>query len=300
MLTVLATGPQVLVQDRGRYGYAHLGVPRAGALDEPAAALANRLVGNDRDAAVLEVLLGGLTIRAGADCWAAVTGAPAPLTTAAGRPTPAAVEGLASYDVPRAVSHTQPLRLRAGETLTLGTPASGMRSYLAVSGGIDVPTVLGSRSTDTLAGVGPAQVVVGDLLPLGRSAGSPAAFDTPRLPAAGAARVLPGPHTQWFGPDVLARLAATAWTVAVHSDRVGVRLAGDPVPRTAGELPSEGTVLGAIQVPPDGRPVILLADHGPTGGYPVAGVVHPEDLWQLAQVRPGERLTLRAAGPARG
>ncbi|MGZ4475284.1 MAG: 5-oxoprolinase subunit C family protein [Blastococcus sp.] len=269
MLTVLATGPQVLVQDRGRFGYAHLGVPRAGALDAPAAALANRLVGNDRDAAVLESLLGGLVVRTEVDRWVAVTGAAAPF--------------------PRAT------RLRAGDTLAIQALPTGMRSYLAVAGGIDVPPVLGSRSTDTLAGVGPKPVEAGDVLPIGAAVGAPAALDTPRPPARGPIRVLPGPHADWFGPGVLARLAETAWVVAAASDRVGLRLEGEAIPRTSGELASEGTVLGAIQVPPDGRPVILLADHGPTGGYPVAGVVHPDDVWQLAQARPGESLTLRPA-----
>lgn len=303
MLTVLRTGPQVLVQDRGRIGYAHLGVPRAGALDAPAAGLGNRLVGNGADAAVLEVLLGGLSVRAEAACWVAVTGAWVPLAVA-GTSSEAAASLGESYDVPRAAPHAQPLHLRAGQTLTLGTPTEGMRSYLAVAGGIDVPPVLGSRSTDTLAGVGPSPVQVGDVLPVGAALGVPTGVDTPRPPVAGPVRVLPGPHAEWFGPDVLARLAATPWSVAPASDRVGLRLVGEPVPRAEDELPSEGTVLGAIQVPPDGQPVVLLADHGPTGGYPAAGVVHPDDLWQLAQLRPGERLTLRAvtppASPARG
>jgi biotin-dependent carboxylase-like uncharacterized protein len=282
-LTIVAAGPQVLVQDRGRFGYAHLGVPRAGALDAPAAALANRLVGNDADAAVLEVLLGGLRVRAGTACWVAVTGAPVPVT----------VEGTA-------VAHGQAVRLPAGAILALGAPTTGMRSYLAVGGGIDVVPVLGSRSTDTLAGVGPAPVAVGDTLPIGAASGVPAALDTPRPPPAGAVRVLPGPHGEWFDAAVADRLAATPWRVAAASDRIGLRLEGVPLSRTRGELPSEGMVLGAIQVPPDGLPVVLLADHGPTGGYPVAGVVHPDDLWQLAQLRPGERVTLRAARPATG
>ncbi|WGL53927.1 biotin-dependent carboxyltransferase family protein [Nocardioides sp. BP30] len=276
-------GPQVLVQDRGRFGYAHLGVPRAGALDGPAAALANRLVGNGPDAAVLEVLLGGLAVSATDACWVAVTGARAP----------ARIAGVA-------VAHGQPVRLPAGAELTLGAPAIGMRSYLAVGGGIAVAPLLGSRATDTLAGVGPAPVAVGDRLPIGPAVGVPAALDTPRPPSAGAVRLLPGPHPAWFAADVLDRLAEAAWTAAAASDRVGLRLEGAVLDRRSGELPSEGMVLGAVQVPPDGRPVVLLADHGPTGGYPVAAVIHPDDLWQLAQVRPGERVTLRVAGPATG
>jgi len=291
-LTVLAVGPQVLIQDRGRLGYAHLGVPRAGALDAPAAALANRLVGNDADAAVLEVLLGGLQVRAEAACWLAVTGASAPVMV---RGTAHDVATPPSRSRVRAAPHTQAVRLRSGETLALGPPTTGMRSYVAVDGGIGVQPVLRSRSTDTLAALGPAPVQVGDVLPVGKALGVPAGLDTPRPPAAGALRVLPGPHEEWFETDVLARLVTTSWTVGEASDRVGLRLQGPPLTRAVGELPSEGMVLGAIQVPPDGRPVILLADHGPTGGYPVAGVVHPDDLWQLAQLRPGEAVTLRPA-----
>jgi biotin-dependent carboxylase-like uncharacterized protein len=270
---VLATGPQVLVQDRGRIGYAHLGVPRAGALDAPAAALANRLVGNGPEAAVLEVLLGGLAIRASSGGWAAITGATAPVQ----------IDGTA-------VAHAQAVRLTAGSTLVLGVPSTGARSYVAVSGGIHVPAVLGSRSTDTLAWVGPVPLAVGDRLPIGSEAGVPAPLDTPPSARAGALRVLPGPHDEWFAADARERLARSPWTVAAASDRVGMRLDGTPMPRVAGELSSEGTVLGAIQVPPDGQPVILLADHGPTGGYPVVAVVHPDDLWRCAQVRPGDPL----------
>jgi biotin-dependent carboxylase-like uncharacterized protein len=282
VLTVVATGPQVLVQDRGRYGYAHLGVPRAGALDAPAAGLANRLVGNEADAAVLEVLLGGLVVRAEASCWTAVTGARVPVS----------VDGIAQ-------PHAEAVWLPTGAELALGVPTTGMRSYLAVAGGIDVAPVLGSRSTDTLSGVGPAAVAVGHRLPLGAASGVPAPLDTPRPPRPGAVRVLPGPHGEWFGDGALDRLTAEPWRVAAASDRIGLRLEGTPLHRAKGELPSEGMVLGAIQVPPDGQPVVLLADHGPTGGYPVAGLIHPADLWQLAQRRPGESLTLRAVRPAR-
>ena len=225
-LSVLAVGPQVLIQDRGRTGYAHLGVPRAGALDAPAAALANRLVGNRPDAAVLEVLLGGLVVRAEEACWVAVTGA----HTGAELARPAGPV--------RCVPHGQAFRVPAGETLTLGVPASGMRSYLAVAGGIDAAPVLGSRSTDTLAGVGPAPVAPGDRLPIGTPHGVPAALDTPRPPVADGVRLLAGPHPEWFAPDVLTRLVETRWTVAAASDRVGVRLAGDPIARADGELPS--------------------------------------------------------------
>jgi biotin-dependent carboxylase-like uncharacterized protein len=263
-LEVLEVGPLVTVQDRGRVGYAHLGVPRAGALDAPAAALANRLVGNDEDAAVLEVLLGGLALRTDTGCWVAVTGA-------AGR-------GGAEW-------------LPAGAELRVDAPPTGLRSYVAVAGGIAVPPVLGSRSTDTLAWVGPAPVARGAVLPVGEPRAEPRPLDTPRAPQPGPLRLVPGPRDDWFAPDALDVLCGSAYTVGADSNRVGLRLDG-PVLRRAreGELASEGLVLGAVQVPPSGLPVVFLADHPPTGGYPVIGVVEADDLWQCAQLRPGDRV----------
>lgn len=269
-LHVVDAGTLTTVQDRGRAGFAHLGVPRAGALDAPAAALANRLVGNDADAAVLEVLLGGLVLRADAGCWVAITGA--------GREHPAAEW------------------LPAGETLRVETPSRGLRSYVAVAGGIDVSPVLGSRSTDTLAWVGPPRVEAGAALPVGPRRAEPRAIDAPRPPRRGPLRVTPGPRVDWFDDDALDRLCATAYVVEADSNRIGLRLDGPPLPRRRGahlgdELASEGMVLGAVQVPPNGKPVVFLADHPPTGGYPVIGVVDVDDLWQCAQLRPGERVS---------
>jgi biotin-dependent carboxylase-like uncharacterized protein len=275
-LHVLATGPLVTVQDRGRRGLAHLGVPRAGALDAPAADLANRLVGNQPDAAVLEVLLGGLAVRSDAGCWVAVTGAPAPVE----------VDGAA-----RGWGRAE--WVPAGATLRLGTPAAGLRSYVAVAGGIAVPPVLGSRSTDTLAWVGPPAVSAGTVLPVGEQHGRPRPLDTPRSPAAGPLRVHLGPRADWFDHDALERLCAATYVVAADSNRVGLRLDGPALPRRRSdelprELPSEGMVLGAVQVPLSGVPVVFLADHPPTGGYPVLAVVEGADVWQCAQLRPGD------------
>jgi biotin-dependent carboxylase-like uncharacterized protein len=269
---VRAVGASVLVQDLGRPGWAHLGVPRSGALDRPAATFANRLVGNRPDAACLEVMLGGLVVRTDEACWVAVTGAPC-VVEVDGRP-----RELAS-----------PVRLPAGSELRLRTPSTGLRSYVAVAGGIDVEPVLGSRSTDTLGHLGPPPVVVGDRLPVGSPTGSPAAVDTPRPPLAGPLRVTAGPRADRVAGDAVDLLCGTAYAVSPRSDRVGMRLQGDPLSLVAGaELPSEGTVLGAVQLPPDGRPVVLLADHPTTGGYPVVAVVEEGDLWQCAQLRPGE------------
>jgi biotin-dependent carboxylase-like uncharacterized protein len=280
-LHVLATGPLTLVQDRGRLGLAHLGVPRAGALDAPAAALANRLVGNDGDAAVLEVVLGGLELRAEAACWVAVTGAPAPLE----------IDGSAR-------GHSRAEWLASGATLRLGRPRAGVRTYLAVAGGIAVEPVLGSRSTDTLSWVGPPRPSPGTTLPIGRPQAVPRPLDTPPAHRPGPLRVSPGPRADWFASDALDVLCGSAYVVEADSNRIGLRLDGPVLARArAGELPSEGMVLGAVQVPPSGRPVVFLADHPPTGGYPVLGVVHPGDLWRCAQLRPGEQVRFSPAPP---
>jgi biotin-dependent carboxylase-like uncharacterized protein len=281
-LQVRETGASVLVQDLGRPGWAHLGVPRSGALDAPAAALAQRIVGNPADSAVLEVLLGGLAVTTDHGVWVAVTGAPCEVT----------VDG-------RQREFGAAVWLPEGSTLRIARPTSGLRSYIAVAGGIVVEPVLGSRSTDTLGGVGPPPVGVGDVLPVGESRAAPVPVDTPRPPSPGPLRLLPGPRGSRVVGDALALLCRTSYTVSPDSDRIGLRLLGGPLPlATTDELASEGMVLGAVQVPPDGRPVVFLADHPTTGGYPVVAVVDERDLWQCAQLRPGEAVAFTRA--ARG
>ncbi len=280
MLTVLVPGPLTTVQDRGRTGWASIGVTRSGAADRASAGLANRLVGNDDGAAVLEVTAGGLRVRAGRTLLVAVTGAPAPVT----------VDGTAA---PGAA----PLTLRPGQELSLGVPAIGLRSYLAVRGGIDVPPVLGSRSTDTLSGLGPAPLRAGDELPVGDLAGAEPIVDVApvRAPAQRPVlRVLPGPRRDWLAAGAWAALTSGDWAVTSDSNRVGLRLAGPELARArTDELPSEGLVPGAVQVPPDGAPVLFLADHPVTGGYPVLAVVATDDLPAAAQLRPGDRVRFR-------
>jgi biotin-dependent carboxylase-like uncharacterized protein len=274
-LTVLATGPLTTVQDEGRPGQAALGIGRSGACDRASAALANRLVGNPADAALLEVTLGGLAVRADADLVVVTTGARCP-----GAP------------------HAAPTLVRRGRELRLGPPASGLRSYLAVRGGFAVPPVLGSRSTDVLSGLGPAVVAAGDVLPVGEPTAPLPGVDLAPVtdPPAGevVATVLPGPRADWFGDAGWAALTGETWTVTSDSNRVGLRLAGAPLERLrAGELPSEGMVRGALQVPPAGTPVLFLADHPVTGGYPVIGYVADADVDRCAQLRPGQQLRLR-------
>lgn len=273
--TVLDAPGLVTLQDRGRVGLAHLGVPRGGALDRGAAALATRLVGNRGDEAVLEVTLAGITLRADTGRWVAVTGASCPVT----------VSG-----VPQGRLAWVP----AGGVLRLGPATDGVRTYLAVAGGWGVEPVLGSRSTDTLAWVGPPRVETGTELPVGEPVGPPGDVDADPRPPAPVLRVDPGPRLDRFAPGTLERLCATSYVVGPASDRVGLRLDGAPLERVdTSELASEGMVLGAVQVPPDGRPVVLLADHPVTGGYPVVAVVRAGDLDACAQLRPGDAVSLR-------
>ena len=279
-LHVVDAGPLTTVQDRGRPGWAHLGVPRAGALDAAAAALANRLVGNPDDAALLETTLGGVTVRLSVAATLAVTGAGCTVRVGG-----------------RAVAFAEPVTVRAGAEVEVGPARQGVRSYLAVAGGIAVEPVLGSRSTDTLAWVGPPVLADGVVLPLGHAWSRPAPVDVHAARRAGGPVVLrfrAGPRRDWFTTDTVHTLTAEPYAVTADSNRVALRLEGAPLERSRhDELPSEGIVLGAVQVPSSGRPLVFLNDHPTTGGYPVLGVVHPEDLDAVAQLRPGEPVRFR-------
>jgi biotin-dependent carboxylase-like uncharacterized protein len=275
-LEVVRPGPLTTVQDAGRPGSAALGIGRSGACDRPAYALANRLVGNQPGAAVLEVTSGGLQVRASGDLLVATAGA-----RCAG-PWP----------------HAAPTRLRDGELLRLGLPVAGVRTYVAVRGGLAVDPVLGSRSTDVLAALGPPVPAAGDLLPVGPPTGPLPVVDVAPVadPPDGdvALAVLPGPRRDWFDDAAWSQLRTTRWVVTTDSNRVGLRLDGPPLVRArSGELPSEGMVRGAVQVPPSGRPVLLLADSPVTGGYPVLAYVVDEDVDRAAQLRPGQGVRLR-------
>lgn len=273
-LAVVRAGALTTVQDQGRPGHAHLGVPRSGALDAPAAALVNRLVGNAPDAAVLETTLNGCAVRPRSTVTVAVGGAPCAVT----------VDG-------RPAAWGAPLRVPGGALLDLGPARSGVRSYLAVSGGVAVEPVLGSRSTDLLSGLGPAPLADGTVLPLGPPGRAPARVDVvphPAPPAELVLRVTLGPRDDWFTAAAVRAFTTHPYTVSTASNRIGLRTEGPTLERAVpGELPSEGMVLGAVQVPPDGRPVVFLADHPTTGGYPVIAVVHPADLPATAQAAPG-------------
>jgi biotin-dependent carboxylase-like uncharacterized protein len=284
---VEAVGPQALVEDLGRPGHASIGVTESGAADRRALRLANRLLGNAEGAAAIEMLLGGLAIRADGPVRVCVTGAPAP----------ALVDG-------RAAPLDVPVNLRDGQLLTLGMPPTGLRSYLAVRGGLDEPLVLGSASTDPTSGVGPAPLAPGRRLlvataPTGRPDPAPVDVAAPDAPPVTdvVLRVVLGPRDGWFAPESVAAFTSQAWTLAAESDRVGVRLSGPRLDRTAGssgrELPSEPVVRGAVQVPHSGQPLVFLADHPTTGGYPLVAVVVDADTDLLAQLRPGARVRFR-------
>ncbi|MFD7690699.1 biotin-dependent carboxyltransferase family protein [Streptomyces sp. NPDC059781] len=285
-LAVVRAGALTTVQDRGRPGHAHLGVPRSGALDGPAAALANRLAGNPPDAAVLETTLNGCSLRPRSTVTVAVTGAPCPIT----------VDG-------RPAAWGAPVRVRAGSVLDVGAAVSGVRAYVAVSGGIAVEPVLGSRSTDLLSGLGPAPLTDGAVLPLGTPGEPHARVDAAPQPAPPdelVLRVTPGPRDDWFTPAAVRLLTSRTYHVSPASNRIGLRTTGPALERARqDELPSEGMVLGAVQVPPDGTPVVFLADHPTTGGYPVVAVVHPADLPAAAQAPPGTPVRFVAVRPRR-
>lgn len=279
-LEVLQTGPLTLVQDLGRPGLALLGVSRSGAADRRSHTLANRLTANPQHAATLEITLGGFRARVldGA-VDVAVTGAD-PMPT---------VDG-----IPFGINSIQ--RLEAGQVLAFGVPKYGLRSYLAVRGGIDATPVLGSRSYDTLSRIGPRPVRRGDVIAVGRpDRAFPEVDQAPVGPVTGdpvGLRVVPGPREDWLeDPEAFVR---TDWVTSERSDRVGVRLIGVPLRHRwpDRQLPSEATTRGSVQVPPNGQPVILGPDHPVTGGYPVVGVVVDADTDKVAQLRPGQAVRM--------
>ncbi|MGO4858306.1 biotin-dependent carboxyltransferase family protein [Arthrobacter sp. 2MCAF14] len=303
-IVVVNPGPLTLVEDLGRPGWASLGLSPSGALDRQSLRLANLLVGNPAEAAGLEILLGGLRLRFVTASTVAVTGAEGIVT-------------LNDAEIPL----NQAVRVAPGAVLDFAAPVFGLRYYLAVQGGIDAPKLLGSSSTDMLSGEGPAPLKSGGQLGIGRvSAGNGLVSGVGSVPGPGSgasagigtrnnahalpairrapdpgraitARVDRGPRADWFDDDSWRRLVSQDWTLSPDSNRIGARLVGRPLTQTRlEELPSEGMVLGALQVPPSGLPTVFLADHPVTGGYPVIAVVRRTDLDLLGQARPGQRI----------
>lgn len=284
-LEVMRTGPFALVQDLGRVGKAAMGVGRSGAADRSSHSLANRLVANPDNLATIEVTLGGMSFRVtGGDVVVAVTGAD----------TDPSVNG-----IPFGTNSIA--QVQDGDVVSLGAPRSGLRSYVAVRGGVSVAPVMGSRSFDIMSGIGPKPLQAGDRLPIGPR--SPSFPEIEQAPVATISdnivelKVVPGPRDDWFAdPDALIH---GDWIVSDRSDRVGTRLIGRPLELRdpARQLPSEGVVRGAIQVPAGGQPVILGPDHPVTGGYPVIGVITDHDVDLVAQVRPGQTVRFSWSRP---
>jgi biotin-dependent carboxylase-like uncharacterized protein len=260
-LEVVRAGLLTTVQDRGRPGLAHLGVPPSGAADPVAYQLGNRLVGNPSGAAALEATLDGPTLRFDRPTTVALTGAATPV-------------------------------VRTVELLEVGRCVGGVRTYICVRGGIEVDAVLGSRSTDLLTGLGPGPLRTGDVLEIGSVPGDAPAPLVGTVPGSGLSdtpvlRVIPGPRDDWFTAAALQTLCSEQWRVSSSSNRVGIRLDGPPLERARhDELRSEGLVTGALQVPASGRPILLMQDHPTTGGYPVIAVVRSDDLWLAGQLAP--------------
>ncbi len=273
--TVIATGPQALLQDLGRGDYAAMGVTASGAFDRAALRRGNRILGNLEDTAGLEVLIGGLQLRADDTHTVCVTGAVGP----------ADVDG-------RPIPHEQPITVTRGQTFSLGTVVIGMRSYVAVSGGWDAAAVLGSKSTDTLAHLGPRPAAVGDCLPVGRTRrmGTGGGEPDSRLGVGDLAmRIVLGPHTDWFDTGAISALLGESWTAGLQSNRVGIRLDGPVLSRViARELPPTPCLRGAIQITANGQPIVFGPDHPVTGGYPVIATVIDADTDMLGQMRPGQ------------
>lgn len=274
-LRVLATVFPIVIEDEGRKGHTGQGVSASGALDIGAMRRANRAVGNPSAEPTLEITLGPVRLRADVPMVLALTGA-----------GEARLEGQA---IPRGTAFA----LDAGDEVMIAPPEAGMRSYLALRGGYDIAPVLGSCATDTLAQIGPDPVVTGSVLaPANRLAGATQpAPPEPALPRPGETVLLPvtlGPRADWFTPDEIAKFLAQDWRVTPASSRVGIRLEGEALTRPdARELPSEGTETGAIQIPHAGQPVLFLADHPLTGGYPVIATLRPEALDLAGQIPPG-------------
>ena len=287
-LEVVSAGVFATLQDLGRFGYSDMGLGRSGAADRGAAALANRMVGNLPDAALIEVALGGLALRADGNVLVAITGASCAVTVSG--PCAGQRRGAAVLEL---------IALSDGQVLRLETPTIGLRNYLAVRGGFSVPPILGSRSYDTLAQIGPPPLSNTTRLPVGSAAGDwpivgavapPLTDDGPTL-----LEVTVGPRADWFTSDALIQLVNQVYQVNPRSDRIGMRLdAGNPLERVdTRELPSEGVEEGSLQVAPDGFPVLFLADHPVTGGYPVIAVVRAADVDRAAQARPGDFVCFR-------
>ena len=292
--SILAAPLPALFQDLGRFGQTGQGVSTSGALDRGAFKAANRLTGNTENEPCLELTGGGFSFRSQGSAVIAFTGAPCAISI---RTENGKMLAPAFYT---------PIALEAGDVLTLSAPSAGARSYLSVRGGFAVEKILGSASADTLALVGPEPVRAGGTLAVKQagklppvSLSEPPAFDFPKSGESVTLDLILGPRPDWFTPESLTTLSETSWEVTAQSNRVGLRLAGAGTLERAGsaELPSEGCVNGAVEIPPDGKPLLFLADHPLTGGYPVIGAVAEHHLDLAGQIPVGAKIRFRPIAP---
>lgn len=284
MISILRPGLQATIQDLGRPGYGHLGVPRAGAADRPSLGLANRLVGNDESDAAIEFLYGDFAVRFDRPTSLALTGAPV-AARLGGRP----------------VAHSSWLYARAGDVLEAGPSLFGLWTYLAVGGGIDARPVLGSRSFDSLSKLGPPPLQAGQTVPAHPSRMPLLVPDCPvgldRPPAVSEIRFTWGPREDWLTASARRDFVDSPWRLSAQVDRIAARLEGPTLDYASKRQPAtEGLHLGSIQVTESGQPIVHLANHPPTGGYPVMGVIVESDVWRVAQSRPGAVVRFVATG----
>jgi antagonist of KipI len=275
-LRVISPGLQTTVQDLGRFGWAHFGISASGAADPFAMRAGNLLAGNAENAAAVEMTLMGAAFEFETDTIIALTGS----------------------DFGAGLPLWTPVEVKAGQTLRCGPSQSGARCYLCVRGGIGIPKTMGSASTHIVTGVGGRPLKAGDLLPIGKEAirrPRPVPKSVPQL-GDGPLRVTDGPQAEAFADD----LYRGSYTVAEESNRMGLRLRGPAIASAAGHMVTEGAPLGAVQVPPDGQPIILFVEHQTTGGYPKPANVISADFRRLGQLRPRdpvsfERVTIEQA-----
>lgn len=279
-IKVIQAGPLTTIQDRGRFGYQRSGIGQAGAMDQEAYAAANKLASNLPGAAVLEMTMMGATLEFTAKHLCALTGAD----------MQAKLDG-----VPQETYKS--FYVEAGQTLTLGFAKTGLRGYFAVQGGIDVPKELGSRSTDVkshLGGLEGRPLKNGDVLEVGESDGLPPIYDSlpvPELLDEVAVRAIPGPQEDFFTEKGLDTFYNTSYTVTPQSDRMGIRFDGTAIENKAGvDIISDGITFGSVQIPANGMPIVLMADHQTAGGYAKIATVVSADLPKLAQVKPGNKV----------
>ncbi len=285
-LEIKEPGLLTTVQDLGRYGYQRFGVPVSGAMDTFSLKTGNLLVGNDEGAAGLEMTVLGPRVRFLAETWIAITGA---------NLSPA----LDGEPIPRWTA----VKVPADCDLSFQGASDGMRSYLAVAGGIDVPVIMGSRSTYVKAALGGLEgraLKAGDVLrvlepgvePVER--GLPEHLSAPVYGHNHEIRVVLGPQDRAFTADGTATFLGSEYTVSIQSDRMGYRLEGPTIESADGpDIVSDGIPFGAVQIPGDGRPIILLADRGTTGGYAKIATVVSSDLGMLSQAMPGDTITFK-------